>query len=439
MKEANEKWTLNSLQKYGKEYLVGGVSSTFRTNPFTNLPMYLSKAEKAYIYDIAGKKYIDFFMGHGAALLGHNRTEIKNAIIQVLDKGFTAEFDTSLTIDLAKEIIDIIPCAEKVRFVNSGSEATLLAMRLARGFTDKEKIIRIDGHYHGVHDYVLSNNLAAKIDRNNSGDRPSKIVYFSYGIPKTIEKTLIIIPWNNIEIYEKVVKKYGSEIAGIIMTPIDYNNGCITTTSEYLSSVNEIAHKNNIIVIYDETLSGFRTGISCAQGYYGVTPDICCLGKALSNGVPLSVVAGKEEIMSKIMDKEFPVVSGGTYSGNLIGVTAALTSINIMKQKDFYPNFLGTANYFFKNLQQLIENLDIEAIVQYLGSGFFIYFGTREPVVDYRQFEKLDMEFTNKFFRSCIQEGLYFHTDLTVSAAHTKDDIDLTLEKIQMILKKIKS
>jgi len=435
----DKKWTLSSLQDYSRQYLVGGVSSNFRINPFTRIPMYASKAEGAYLYDITGKKYIDYFMGHGAVLLGHNRPEIKQAILEVLEKGFFAEFDTHLTVELAKRITEIIPCAERVRFANSGSEATLLALRLARGFTGREKIVRMDGHFHGIHDYVLFNNLAGMVDYDNPGDRPSRINLFSAGIPKAVTReTVIVIPWNNIEVLEKVVQKEGKQIAGIIMNPIDYNNGCITTTREYLEKVNEIAHKYGIVVIYDEILSGFRVGLSCAQGYYGVTPDLCTLSKALSNGVPMAVVAGEEEIMSKIMDPELPVVHGGTFSGSLIGATAAMASLDIMMRPDFYSRLFSTANLLFEKMQKLFDEEGIPACVQHLGSSFYIYFGTIEPLTDYRQFRKLDQELARRFFQGCISEGIYFHTDFTVSAAHTEADIGETLDKMQSVIKRIK-
>ncbi len=426
--------SLNSFQKYASQFLLGGISSNFRENPYTNQPMYLSKAEGAYLTDITGKNYIDFFMGHGAALLGHNRQEINEAIIAAISKGYTAEFDDCSTVELAKLICEIIPCAEKVRFTNSGSEATLMAMRLARAITGRDKIVRIDGHFHGVHDYVLFNNLAALADKNNIGLGESKVNYFSSGIPKAVVETQIIIPWNNLDAFESVVKMRGHEIAAIMMNPIDYNNGCITTTKEYLEGILDIAHNYDILLIFDEILSGFRTGISCAQGFYGVTPDIALIGKALSNGVPLSTIVGKNEYMTKIMDNENPAIHGGTFSGNLLGVSAALASLKIMRNPNFYKNLFSVANYFYKNLQTLFDTHGIPARVQHLGSNFFIYFGTREPVTNYRQFDDLDWSMMQQFVKSCVKQGLYFHTDFTVSGVHTRQDIDTALNKIEKIL-----
>jgi len=432
-------WTLETLQEYGKKYLIGGISSLFRKNPFTGLPMYLSKAEGAYIYDISGKKYIDHFMGHGAALLGHDHPEIKKAMLEIFESGFYAEFDSYINIKLAKMITEIIPCSEIVLFTNSGSESTQLAMRIARGYTGKKKIVRIDGHFHGVNDYVLFNNLATKIDKNNDGSRSSGIHFFSDGIPPEVVNTILLIPWNNIEAFSNIVKKEGDDIAGIMMNPIDYNNGCITTSTDYLNEINKIAHQNNIVVIYDEILSGFRTGLSCAQGYYGITPDICTLGKAISNGIPISVLTGKKEIMSKILDPVLPVIHGGTFSGNRFGVAAGIAAINIMKQDNFFSDLFKVADYFYENLQKLFDDNGIPTRVQHLGSNYFTYFGVNEPITNYYQFDKIDWKFTNEFYKNCIEEGLYYHTDFTVSAAHTKEDMNLTLEKMQAILKRMKN
>jgi len=319
--------TFESYWTKAQQVLVGGVSSSFRINPFTGQPMYLTKADGAFIYDLDGNRFIDFFMGHGACTLGHNRPEIVEAMRKVFDIGFYAEFDHPFTCQLAQKIVQHIPCAERVRYVNSGSEATLLAIRLARGFTGRQKIVRIDGHFHGGHDYALLNNLAEFIDRDNPGDQLSKIKHSSAGVPIKVDDTLYVIPWNNAEVFEKLVREQGHEIAAILMNPIDYNNGCIGSSTEYLQDIRRICDEHGIVFIIDEILSGFRTGINCGQGYYGVTPDLCLLGKALTNGVPLAAIAGKEKIMMKIMDPVDPVIAGGTFSGNLFGCAAGIAAL----------------------------------------------------------------------------------------------------------------
>ena len=190
-----------------EDYLVGGVSSSFRINPFTGKPIYLSRAEGPFIFDQDGNRFVDFFMGHGACPLGHNRPEIRKAIEASLHHGFYAEYDHLLSIMLAKKIVEHIPCAQRVRYVNSGSEGTLLAIRLARGYTGRTKIVRIDGHFHGGHDYVLANNLASKIDRTNPGNRLSTIGHLTAGIPDIIRETLFLIPWNQPEVFQTLAQE----------------------------------------------------------------------------------------------------------------------------------------------------------------------------------------------------------------------------------------
>lgn len=425
------------LPSFAAKYLMGGVSSSFRKNPFTGAPFYVKRADGPYITDIDGRKFIDFFMGHGACPLGHNRPEIIDAIRQALDYGLFAAHDSFLSASLAQKIVEHVPCAEKVRYTNSGSEATLLCLRLARGYTGRDKIVRIDGHFHGVHDYVLCNNLAHKVDLDNPGGRPSKIGPLTAGIPQAIRDTLYVIPWNDPQAFADLAQKKGDEIAAIIMNPVDYNNGCITTSSEYLQSVRDTCDRHGIVMIFDEVLSGFRTGLNCAQGYYGVTPDLCALAKALTNGFPLAAVAGKEHIMQKIMDPVDPVIAGGTFSGNIPGCAAGLAAMGIMETAGFHKDWINRANNFLTALQGLLDDAAIPARVQWLGPNFFIYFGVTQPVTNYAQFPKLDRDLMARFFNACIQNGLYFHTDFTVSAQHTEPILQEALGVFEKVIKRL--
>jgi glutamate-1-semialdehyde 2,1-aminomutase len=423
-----------------RSHLTGGVSSSFRINPFTDQPMYLTRAHGPFIYDLEGNRLVDFFMGHGACPLGHNRPEIRAAMQQVFDIGFFAEYDHPLTLALAKKITQHIPCAEQVRYVNSGSEATLLSIRLARGYTGRTMIVRTDGHFHGGHDYALPNNLAAYIDRDNPGDRLSKIVHYTAGIPETIGETLCLIPWNNAELFEKLAAERGHKIAAIMMNPIDYNNGCIGSSPEYLQAVRRICDQHGIVFIMDEVLSGFRTGLSCAQGYYGVTPDLCLLAKALTNGAPLAAIAGKAQIMAKIMDPLDPVIAGGTFSGNLMGCAAGIAALTIMEQPGFFEGWLQRVNAFYQELQHIFDEENFPAIVQGIGCTFGIYVGRREPVRTLQDIAaKSDPALRKTFLRKCIEKGLYFHTDFTVSAQHDDELLAQSLELMRKAVRESKT
>ena len=207
------------------------------------------------------------------------------------------------------------------------------------------------------------------------------------------------------------------------MNPIDYNNGCLGTSTEYLQAIRTICDRHGIVLIFDEILSGFRTGISGGQGYYGVTPDLCLLGKALTNGVPLAAIAGKAEIMQKIMDPVDPVIAGGTFSGNLLGCAAGLAAMQIMEAPGFYEEWLNRVDGFLAGLQADFDEIGFPARVQHLGCNFFIYVGTREPIRNYRDFDQLDPDLARRFFRKCIEKGLYFHTDFTISAQHDAETL----------------
>lgn len=429
--------TLNDWQCEASAYLTGGMSSSFRANQFTGIPMYAEKADGARFTDLTGKEYIDFFMCHGAVLLGHNHPDVKNALVNAVKKGYFAGMDSPETITFAKKVCSAVPAAEEIRFVNSGSEGTLLALRLARGYTGKNKIVRIDGHFHGVHDYLLANNLVSKVDFENDGTRISKTIGRTAGIPDIIDQLVIPIPWNNIEIMEKVVKEQSHEIGGIIMNVIDYNNGCFLTTSGYLQQVRALADKYNIVLIFDEVLSGFKTGVSCGHGYYGVLPDICVLGKALTNDVPMAIIVGKKEIMARIMDPLDPVIAGGTFSGNQLGIAAGNTVLDIICGAGFYKEYLTRANKFYKDLQELFNSYKFPAVVQGLGAGFHIYIGTNEPLQTYRDLERVNKLLAKDFFTSCIQHGLYFNTDFTISAAHDQNTLDEALSKLGDVIKEI--
>ncbi len=420
------------------DFLIGGVSSNFRINPFTGQKMYLKSACGSKFVTADGKEYLDFFMGHGSILLGHDFPEIKEAIKKVVARGFIAEFDSEDNLVLAEEINRHIPCAEAVRYTNSGTEATLIMFRLIRAFTGRNLVIRIDGHFHGATDYVIPNNLARGIDLRNPGGRQSKM-NDTAGIPPEIASTIRIIPWNDIPALKEVIASEGEKVAGLIMNPVDFNNGCITTTAEYLREVRDILHKNGSLLVFDEVLAGFKMGISCAQGYYGVTPDLCSLSKAFSNGVPISAVAGRRDVMSVALSKERPFLAGGTFSGNQLGVNAALVCLKTMSSAGFYERLLGNAGFFFKEIDGLFRAKGFEAVLQHLGCGFGIYFGTTERVTNYRQFQKLDWDMGKTFFAKVIQRGVYFHTDFTVSAAHTREDLSKALEAMNDVIDEMKS
>lgn len=424
---------LRALQQEATAWMPGGVSASSRINPWVRYPLIAARAEGARIWDVTGKEYLDFFMGNGAKILGHHDPGVRSAIETVLDHGVYAEYDHLENARLARRLIDHIPSAELVRFQNSGSEATMLAIRLARGFTGRDVIVRFDGQFHGIHDYVMYNSIAAKIDRSNPGDRVSRTVRLVGGIPRAIEDTVIVVPWNNVEVLTRVMEEQGDRIAGIIINPIDFNNGCIVGPKGYLATIRRLADRAGSVLIFDEILTAFKTGLSCGQGYVGVTPDVCTVGKALSNGVPTAVVAGRAEIMQTITREERPVVASGTFSGNLFGTAAAHAALDRYEDPSFYPDLFRKTRSFVAELRDLARRHALPVLITSIGCMFGMYWG-RGRVRNYADVNEIDRDLATRFFTRCIDAGMYFHTDFTISAAHTDSDLEIALERIDRIM-----
>lgn len=430
------------LQKEAEKYLPGGVAGGGRYNPSLGYSLYLKRAEGSRIYDLDDKEYIDFNLSHGATFLGHGHPAIRQAIEDTVNTGILAGYETEQTTELAKTIIEIIPCAEMVRLANSGTEGTMLTIRLARAFTGKKKLLKFWGHFHGLHDYVMYNAHSPLSPVKPGGLVPLR--HESAGIPEELDSLVVVVPWKDKEALEAAVRREGKEIAAIIMEPINYNAGCIIADQPYMEFVRELATDNNIVLIYDEVLSAFRTGVSCAQGYYGVTPDLCVIAKAVANGVPIAIVAGKKEIMRQAMPTG-DVTHSGTYCGNLLSVMAARAALREITKEGFYDHIYAVADKLYTGLAKLFERAGIPARVQGLGARFGIFFGFSEEVKDFSDTLKHDSDMAGKFLRACTHRGVYFHSYGRLarghhgfSAAHSLEDIDEALDRIEAALEDIK-
>ena len=240
------------------------------------------------------------------------------------------------------------------------------------------------------------------------------------------------VPWNDLPALEAAFAAHRGHVAGVIMVPIDFNNGCITTTTEYLSAALEMSHVNGAVLIFDEILSGFKTGLGGAQDLYGVIPDLTLLSKCVSSGVPLSLICGRREIMATLMlPPPKGAIQGGTFAGGIMGLAAARATLKILSEPSFYPDLLMRSEWFFRELQALFDRSPLPARVQWLGCMFTVYMGTREPVTSYAQMRALDGALSKRYFSRCIEEGVYFHTDFTVSAAHSKSILEQVLERME--------
>jgi glutamate-1-semialdehyde 2,1-aminomutase len=421
------------LGSNARQYLPGGVGASARYNPALGTALYVSRGEGARIWDVDGRSYLDFNLSHGATFLGHHHPGTTAAVREALDRGAICGYDSPSHTEFAKLLCETVPAAERVRFCNSGSEATLTAIRLARAVTDRRKVLKFWGHFHGLHDYVLYNAHSPNDAKPGQLITPNRE---SAGIPPELDSLMLVIPWKDQEALDLALRLHAHEIAAVIMEPINYNQGCIVASKEYMETVRRRCDEHGIVLIYDEVLSAFRTGPECAQGYYGVTPDLCSIGKAVANGVPIAVLAGRARIMDGLAPTG-EAAHSGTYSGHLFAILAGLAALQEMRRPGFYDRLGTLAHRFYNGLNRIFTRHGLTAHAQGLGARFGIHFGRTEPVTNYAETVGEDKALAARFIRAAFDHGVYFHDygRLVIghhgfSAAHTEADIDEALTRI---------
>ena len=417
------------------QHLLGGVSSTFRINPYTGSHLEVADAHGAQIRTTDGRAYLDLFMAHGSTVLGHAHPAVVAAVKEALDAGIVIGYETDRGESVARQIASLVPSAEAVRFVASGSEAVTTALRIARAVTGRDLVIKIDGHFNGGSDYAMVNSLAANTDATNPGGAVSRRIPSSGGIPKGAIDSVVPVPWNDIEAVDAALSQNEGQVAAVLMVPLDFNNGCITPTDGYLAAVKERAAAAGALVVYDEVLSGLKVPGGSAQAMYGILPDLTAISKAISSGVPLAGVVGRREHMESLLQPA-PAgpIQGGTFAGSALGLAAASATLDLVTDGSLHPALMERAGAFFEQLQAVFDRSSLPARVQSVGCMFHIYVGTREPVSSYADMRSLDRDLARRFFLRCIEEGLYFHTDFSVSAAHTAEILDDVLARIEGIV-----
>lgn len=411
------------LFKISKNIIPGGVNSPVRA--FEPYPFFVKGAKGSHIFDIEGNDYVDHCLAYGPILLGHSDDDVMNDVYVQMQNGTAYGAPTENEIKLAKEVIDRVPCAEMVRFVNSGTEATMAAIRLARGFTGKSKIVKFEGAYHGAHDYVLV--------KSGSG---AACLPDSHGIPIETTQNTLSVPFNDVEALTQLFKEEGENIACIIVEPVMGNIGCVEPTVKYLKFLREITEENGIVLIFDEVITGFRLSHGGAQEYYGVKPDLVTFAKVLGGGFPIGAYAGKKEIMSLIAPNG-PVYQAGTFSGNPISIQAGLSTLKKLDYP-FYGELARKGDFLRNNIKDIVDDLELDLQVVGLSSMFQIYFNP-EPVLNYETAKKSDAKRFLIYFRELLKNGVFippsqFECNF-ISGAHTEDDLVKTSEAIEAALK----
>lgn len=424
------------LFDFANRYLVAGVSGSARLNAATGLPLYLTHGDGCRVYDVDGREFIDYNLSHGATFLGHNHPRIREGIEKALAMGVICAYETEYHSRAAELICQTVPCAEQVRFANSGSEATMSAIRLARAHTKRDKVLKFEGHFHGLHDYVMWNAHGPAREEFPSYPYVPLLVE-SAGVPKQTESLIVVVPWNDPAAFQQAMREHGDELAAVICEPVNYNSGCILPQPGFLQLLRDEASKHGAVLIFDEVLSGFRMAAGGAQEYYGVTPDVCTLAKAVANGLPLAVIAGKAEFM-KTLSPLGPAAHSGTYSGHLFAMLAVIASLTEIRREGFYDAIFAKADRLYSGLSNLFESHGVPARVQGLGARFGIYFGVTKEVKCYQDCATIDGDLGYKFIRACFERGVYFHNYGKLAlghhgfcAAHTLADIEETLNRVE--------
>jgi len=416
---------MNSKELFekSKEYLPGGVDSPVRS--FKPYPFFVEKAKGSRLWDVDGKEYIDHCLGYGPLILGHSNPLVMMDVCKQIENGTTYGAPTENEIKLAKMIVDRVPSAEMVRFVNSGTEATMSAIRLARGFTGKNKIVKFEGSYHGAHDYVLV--------KSGSG---AATLPDSLGIPNDTTKNTLSCPFNDEDALRKLIVNEKDEIATIIVEPVMGNIGCVEPNEGYLKFLREITEENNIVLIFDEVITGFRLSRGGAQTYYSVIPDLVTMGKIIGGGFPMGAFAGKREIMEMIAPQG-NVYQAGTFNGNPVSVTAGISTLNHLDQ-GFYKDLNKKGNYLREQITNVVENLDLNIRPVGLASCFQIYFNS-EKVTNYEIAKKSDTDKFSIYFHELMKNGVFippsqFECNF-LSSSHNDEDLEKLTIAIEEALK----
>lgn len=410
----------------------GGVNSPVRAfKAVGGTPRFIQSASGAYITDVDGKQYIDYVLSWGPMLCGHSHPAIKEAVIKAAENGLSFGAPTEQETILAEKIIELIPSVEMIRMVSSGTEATMSAIRLARGFTSRDKIIKFEGCYHGHSDSLLVKAGSGALTFG---------VPSSPGVPEALAQHTITLEYNNIEQVKATFDEIGNEIAAIIVEPVAGNMNCIPPVPGFLEILRSCCDQHSAVLIFDEVMTGFRVSKGGAQEHYNVKPDLTTLGKVIGGGMPVGAFGGKKEIMQQLAPLG-PVYQAGTLSGNPIAMAAGLAIMELLEKDGFYDPVFSATEQLVNGLQELANRISIPFTTNHAGSMFGFFFTEEEKVTGYQQVMSGNTERFNAFFHLMLEEGVYFAPACFeagfVSSSHTSDVIDATLQKAEKAFKQL--
>ncbi len=419
----------DKLFQEAQDYIPGGVNSPVRAcKSVGSDPLFIARAEGCMIYDADGNAFIDYIGSWGPMILGHRHPEVIQAIQKVLERGTSYGAPTDLEVELARLVVDAVPSVEMVRMVNSGTEATMSAVRLARGVTGREVIIKFDGCYHGHADSLLVEAGSGVATLGIPG---------SPGVPGAFAARTLSLPYNNIEMVRQALQEKGEEIAAVIVEPVVGNMGLVPPVDGFLETLREETRKAGSLLIFDEVMTGFRVAYGGAQTLYGITPDISCFGKIIGGGMPVGAYGGRREIMAHIAPQG-PVYQAGTLSGNPVAMAAGIATLKQLQLPGFYEALDAASERLVDGLKRAAEAGGQRVTASRVGSMVGLFFSDR-PVRNFSDAKTSDLNKFTAYYKGMLERGVYLAPSqfeaLFVSAAHTNDNIDATTAAAEEVMR----
>jgi len=412
-----------------QKHIPGGVNSPVRAfKGVGGTPVFIQRAKGAYLYDTENKQYIDYVGSWGPMIAGHSHPKVLKAVQDAIVNGLSFGAPTVIETQVADKICEIMPSIEMVRMVNSGTEATMTAIRLARGYTGRDKIVKFTGCYHGHVDSLLVKAGSGVLTLGLAN---------SPGIPAALAEQTISLNYNDINQVKQVFAEIGSEIAAIIVEPVAGNMNCILPVAGFLEGLREVCDKYGSVLIFDEVMTGFRVALGGAQAYYNIKPDLTTLGKVIGAGMPVGAFGGKRDIMEHIAPLG-AVYQAGTLSGNPIAMAAGLASLEVISEPNFYDELSIKTKNFVANMLEIAKEAQVPMTGVSIGGMFGLFFTSADTVSDFDQVNSCDVERFKKFFHSMLEQGIYLAPSAFeagfISSAHSQEDIDITLNAAKQVL-----
>ncbi len=416
--------SMQTLFEEAQKYIPGGVNSPVRAfKAVGGNPVYINRASGAYVYNTNDKQYIDYVGSWGPMILGHAHPTVIKAVQEAVVDGLSFGAPTTLETEMAKLVCELVPSIEQVRMVSSGTEATMSAIRLARGYTGRDKILKFEGCYHGHADSLLVKAGSGALTFGT----PS-----SPGVPADLAAHTLTLPFNDLEAVEKLFEECGDQIACIIVEPVAGNMNCVLPIDGFLQGLRSITQRHESLLIFDEVMTGFRVALGGAQEFFNVIPDLTTLGKVIGGGMPVGAFGGSKKIMDHLAPNG-PVYQAGTLSGNPIAMTAGIVTLSLIQQPGFYEDLTKKTKQLAQGLVMRANEQGIPLSVNCAGGMFGFFFTSEKKVTTFEQVSNCNLDHFNQFFQTMLDHGVYLAPSAYeagfVSAAHTIDDINVTLTK----------